>query len=158
MISSELQKAIDTLQIQDVYLRSSQTTCEDDFDPKYAEEIESLGIQQMQLIKQTQIAEIESGGFLARIFVLMGNRWVQSVGENVDPKIEMTIEAEFIAEYFMASELDQVCLDEFAQKNVIVHIWPYWREFLSSQCDRLRFARLVIPSFQLTHHRFEQSK
>lgn len=158
MISSELQKAIDTLQIQDVYLRSSQTTCDDDFDPKYVQDIETLGIQQMQFIKQTQIAEIESGGFLARIFVLMGNRWTQPAAENIDPKIEMTIEAEFIAEYFMSSELDQACLNEFAQKNVIVHVWPYWREFLSSQCDRLRFARLVVPNFQLAHHRFEQEK
>jgi hypothetical protein len=154
VITSHLQKAIDGLLIQDVYLRSSQSSLADDFDPKYGQHVSSLTVQQMQIIKQIQVAEIDSGGFLTRVFVLMGNRWVE--GQEVDkhePNVQAVIEAVFVSEYLMPVELEQECLDEFAQKNAIVHVWPYWREYLSSQCDRLRLPRLVMPTLQLAHHK-----
>lgn len=146
-VSKKLQQAIDSLVIHDVYLKASQAQCADGFDPKFANEEEDLLIQQMHTLRKTEVVKVEDGGELLRIFMVLGVRWVAA--EDVEqPDIKAFIEGDFIAEYQIGAHLDQACIDEFASKNASYHVWPYWREFLSTQCERMRLPRVVLPAVQ----------
>lgn len=68
MISAGLQKAIDSLNIQDVYVRDQVASCIGDFDPKYSAEIERLTIQQMHLVKQASVVALDDESQLLRVF------------------------------------------------------------------------------------------
>ncbi|MEM5528244.1 preprotein translocase subunit SecB [Gammaproteobacteria bacterium AS21] len=147
-LSKLLQKAIDTLVIQDVYVKSCQAECADHFDPK-STELETLVVQQMHVAQRSELVDIDGDGQLIRIYIRLGARWVNAK-ENSDPDIKAFVEAYFIAEYKVTTELEQAAIDEFAKKNASYHVWPYWREFLSGQCERLRLPRVVLPTVQFS--------
>lgn len=147
-VSKKLQQAIDNLVINDVYLKASHAQCMDGFDPKFASESEDLLIQQMHFLRKTEVVKIEDDGELLRIFMTLGVRWVVAEGDIDPPDIKAFIEGDFIAEYQINGDLEQACIDEFASKNASYHVWPYWREFLSAQCERLRLPRVVLPTVQ----------
>lgn len=153
MISVELQKAIDNLQIQDVYLRDLVARCEGDFDPKYNADFESLLMQSKHHVKQSVVVELDSQEKLLRVFIEFGARWVDENIQDDINAVKVLIEAEFIAEYSMKEMLEKTSIDEFSLKNASYHIWPYWRELLSSQCDRMHLPRAVLPMVQLAHNR-----
>lgn len=158
MISAGLQKAIDTLNIQDVYVRDQVASCVGDFDPKYSAEIERLTIQQMRLVKQASVAVLDDESQLLRVFVRLGARWIDPEEKNEELAVRAVIEAEFIAEYQMTATLEQSCIDEFSLENASYHIWPYWRELLSNQCARMHLPRLILPTVQLAHNRRHQTE
>lgn len=146
--SKKLQRAIDHLTIQDVYIKSTQSQCNEDFDPKTTE-LDELLVQQMHSVQKSEVLKINESGLLVRIYVRLGTRWV-TPNDNEEPDVKAFIEADFIAEYRMTEDLEQECIDEFAQHNASFHVWPYWREFLSSQCERLRLPRVVLPTVQFS--------
>lgn len=145
-ISKNLQRAIDNLTIQDVYLKSTQSECKEDFDPKTTE-LNQLLVQQMHSVKKCEVLQANESDLLVRIYVRLGTRWI-TPNNNEETDIKAFIEADFIAEYQIAKDLEQECIDEFAQHNASFHVWPYWREFLSSQCERLRLPRVILPTVQ----------
>lgn len=147
-VSKSLQKAIDALVIQDVYVKSCEAKCTDDFDPK-STELDTLLVQQMHVVHRSELVDIDGDGQLIRIYIRLGTRWVNPK-ENSDPDIKAFVEADFIVEYQLTAELEQAAIDEFALKNASYHVWPYWREFLSTQCERLRLPRVVLPTVQFS--------
>ncbi|HHI93160.1 MAG TPA: preprotein translocase subunit SecB [Gammaproteobacteria bacterium] len=155
-VSAELQRAIDSLNIQDVYLRGLDARCLGEFDPKYAPDLAELTIQQMHLVNQSQVVEIEEHTRLLRVFLRLGVRWVDPKESEEAESIRAFIEAEFIAEYAMAADLEKAAIDEFSLKNVSYHVWPYWRELLSNQCSRMHLPRVILPMVQLAHNRHQQ--
>lgn len=152
MISSELQKAIDNLQIRDVYLRNLQSECADDFDPKYAD-YENISVQMKHGVKKTELGTLNDQEEILRVHVELGVRWLESASPEAQdsPSVCAFIEAEFVAEYSLKDSLETECIDEFALKNASYHIWPYWRELLMSQCLRMHLPKLVLPAMQLAH-------
>ena len=147
-VSKSLQLAIDALVIQDVYVKSCQAQCADAFDPK-STELDALLVQQLHVVHRSELVDIDGDGQLVRIYIRLGARWVSPEDEN-DPDIKAFVEADFIAEYQLTAELEQEAIDEFALKNASYHVWPYWRELLSSQCERLRLPRVVLPAVQFS--------
>lgn len=158
MISAALQEAIDSLQIQDVYVRDMDAKCIGDFNPKYAADITKLNVQQMHQVRQSNIAELENDTQLLQVFIRLGMRWVDPDEANEEKSVRAMIETEFVAEYVMTKKLDQACIDEFSLKNTSYHVWPYWRELLSSQSDRMRLPRLMLPTVKLAHNRHQIEK
>ncbi|ADL54767.1 hypothetical protein [Gallionella capsiferriformans] len=155
MKNAKLQKAIDTLQIQDVYLRDCLSRCVGDFDPKYCDDYSQLTVQYLHVVKQSVVMEREGDGRLLRVFVDTGARWVDLTESDEECSVRAMIEASFVAEYRVTGELDQTCIDEFSLKNASYHIWPYWRELLTNQCTRMHLPRLMLPAVQLAHNRHE---
>lgn len=149
-VSKKLQQAIDSLVINDVYLKSTQAECEDDFDPKSADILEALSVQQMHIVRKSEVIQVDGDSQLVRIYIRLGARWVSQQEEDDEPDIQALIEGEFIAEYLVTDPLEQEAIDEYALKNASYHVWPYWREFLSSQCERLRLPRVVLPTVQFS--------
>lgn len=151
-VSAELQKAIDNLRIRDVYSKSNQSDCLNGFDPKYSDELNELTVQQMHVVKQSSIVEVEDDGQLLRVNIVFGTRWVKDI-EGIELDVKAFVEASFVAEYQITKVLEQKSVDEFALKNASIHVWPYWREFLASQCDRMRLPKAMLPIMQLAHHK-----
>lgn len=160
MISDNLQKAIDSLRIQDVYVRELVASCVGDFDPKDASDMDKLAIQELHFVKESNVILVDDETQLLRAFVRLGTRWVdpEEDEENEEVFVRATIEAEFIAEYLITEKLEQPCIDEFCLNNASFHVWPYWRELLSSQCARMRLPQQTLSTFQLAQNREQQSE
>lgn len=155
MITEKLQKAIDALHIYDVYLHNSISQCVNGFDPKYDQDLDKLITQTKHGVKQSHLAKVDDNLSLVRVFIEVGVRLVDPKIEQEDESVKAFIEAEFIAEYIVDEDLEQDCIDEYALKNASYHVWPYWREFLMSQCTRMYLPRLVLPAVQLAHNRHQ---
>lgn len=151
-ITPTLQQAIDALSIRDVYLGSNRANVQRDFLVKY-QNISAAEVQQLQTPLYSKKYEVSSEGQHLNIAWLLGLRWVERNESEEEPTVIAQIEAEFIAEYTIEGELGKDNIDEFAKKNAIYHIWPYWREFLCSQAERLRLPRPTVSTLQLSHHR-----
>jgi hypothetical protein len=155
-MNANLQKAIDNLHIHDVYLKSSVAQSTNNFEPKYDENIEELETQTKHVVKETQIVKLNDTDLLARVFIEFGVRFIDSKITNENGSVRAFIEAVFVAEYALDEELEQACIDEYALKNASYHVWPYWREFLMNQCNRMYLPRLVLPTVQLAHNRHQK--
>ena len=153
MMSAHLQKAIDNLHIVDVYLRYQFCECSEGFDPKYAQNLEQLTVQQLHQVRHSEVVAVDHLGQILRVFIRLGARWIRPEVKDEELSVMALIEAEFIAEYKMSELIDQCSIDEFCLKNVSYHVWPYWRELLSNQCSRMHLPRLMLPAIQLAHNR-----
>lgn len=153
MMSAELQKAIDALAIEDVYVRTLVARCEDGFDPKYQADFDALELQSMHQVRESAFVDAGADQRLLRVFIDLGVRWVVPGDNDEEPAVRAIIEAGFVAEYRLTTELEQASADEFARKNASYHVWPYWRELLAAQCARMHLPRLILPAVQLAHNR-----
>jgi len=149
MANKNLQKAIECLRISDLYVRDLESKCNEGFDPKYYD-MEGLVIQTKHMVTKSEVVQGDDEQKVFRVFVEVGVKWLteeESIKE--DANSLALVEGEFIAEYNITSNLEKECLDEFALQNVSYHVWPYWRELLTSQCDRMRLPRLMLPMTQI---------
>lgn len=158
MITPELQRAIDCLQIQDVYLRDFTARCVDGFEPKYYNDYENLTFQTRHHVKKSNTVEVNDQLRVLRVFVNLGARWIEESTEGEDVTVKAFIEAEFVAEYTMSEDLERVAVDAFSLQNVSYHVWPYWRELLHNQCSRMHLPQAVLPAVQLAQNRESSSQ
>ncbi|HHF3183986.1 TPA: preprotein translocase subunit SecB [Vibrio alginolyticus] len=149
MINTNLQKAIECLRISDLYVRNLESKCNEGFDPKHSD-MEDLIIQTKHMVTKSEILQSDEEEKLFRVCVEVGVRWAREAKDTSNPLL--FIEAEFVAEYSVTDDLPEECFNEFALKNVSYHVWPYWRELLTSQCDRMRMPRLLLPMTQVAHN------
>lgn len=156
-VNKLLQQAIDNLSINDVYLHEAQSCCNDGFDPKATDDVAELIIQQMHVVAKSELVETSGEVRLLRVFIRLGVRWV-APDEEDETDVKALIEADFVAEYQMSKDLEAKCIDEFSLKNASFHVWPYWREYLSSQCERMRLPRIILPVVQFNKQSEQDSK
>ncbi|MEW8426133.1 MAG: preprotein translocase subunit SecB [Candidatus Thiodiazotropha sp.] len=152
-MTDDLQYAIECLSIRDVYMRSSNSALEGNFEPKYDTELENLEVQYKHVVTQSNVLELNEGEEnaiqLFRVFVELGARLVLPLKEDNDEPVVMAyIEGVMVAEYQMDNNPGPEALKTFALKNASFHVWPYWREYLSSQCLRMNLPKLVLPTRQ----------
>lgn len=150
-----LQKAIDALQIRDVYLRAAQSLLVDDFEPKYDLDLDAFEVQLKHVVTQSSILELVQEGEattkLFRVFVHFGTRWLAPAvtAETADEdRVRAVIEGTMVAEYEMKSDPGAEALKKFALRNGSYHVWPYWREFLATQCLRMNLPKVMLPAVQ----------
>jgi len=69
-----------------------------------------------------------------------------------EPKVRGELEATYIVTYEVDNsvELDPQALDEFAKRNVIYHVWPYWRAYITDTLGRTNLPPFVLPMFALS--------
>lgn len=160
LVEAELQKAIDCLTIRDVYLRASNAALMDDFEPRYESELERLEVQFKHIVAHSSVLALEDEtngkSCLFRVFVDLGMRWVlPNVLDEGDPVVKANIEGTMVAEYQMDGNPGAEALKVFALKNASYHIWPFWREYLSSLCLRMNLPKVVLPIRQLASNHDE---
>jgi len=165
-MNSPLQQAIACLHIRDVMLRNSSAYLAEGFEPTYGDGLEDIEIQFKHLVIQNNVMEATNGESIERIFrvfISLGARWVESSPTpseylspaSKNPIIKAQVEATYVADYDMSEHPGQEALDAFSLKNASYHVWPYWREYLASQCQRMGLRKIVMPAVQFAaneHH------
>ena len=158
MLSAELQDAIDSLRIKDVYIDNINANVFD-----RAQDLEKLE-HNVQLKFGLHSFEVKDDGEHKLVCFKFdaGVRWVADAepstekNEVVDNiKMLAHIESDLVACYLMKKELSFDSLRAFGEKNSGVHVWPYWRELLSSSCDRMRLPKIMLP---ITQFQVKQEK
>lgn len=153
MAATPLQRAIENLAIGDVYVVASEARHGPGFNPKDAHALEGLKSQTMHVARRSEVLETDkTDQFLLRIVIGFGVRWVREPEDGGDLEVKALIEADYVAEYLMNERLDQEAIETFALNNASYHVWPYWREFLASQSERLRMPRLILPMKQFPNN------
>lgn len=155
MMDQALQQAIDALQIRDVYLRATQALLVDDFEPKYDSNLDAFELQLQHVVTHSSVLELEQEGESAiklfRVFIRFGTRWLSPAGTAETPeedRVRAVIEGTMVAEYEMKSDPGADALKEFALRNASYHVWPYWREYLATQCLRMNLPKVMLPAVQ----------
>jgi len=158
-MNEALQKAIECLKINDVYLRSSEARLSDGFEPKYETDLGVLDVKFKHVVTHSNVLLLEEEGEstaqLFRVFVELGARWLDPANhEDGDSnRLKAQIEAVMVAEYQMKEDPGKEALKEFALGNASFHIWPYWREYLTTQCMRMNLPKLVMATVQFATNR-----
>jgi hypothetical protein len=147
MTASELE-VFGMLKFRDTYLADLVSSKSEDFEPKYNSKLGELDIQTRAFIDSSEIIiPKEEASNIFKVSVNFGVRWSTDcdVSEE-DMDIRAIIECKLIAEYVITEEVTQDQLDNFAMNNVIIDVWPYWRELLRSQCARMHLTGVKLPS------------
>ena len=160
-----LQKAIDNLSIQMVYLHSTEAKIYNGFDPLMPNQelVGQYGIS----IKSCHVKELqdEESGATHKLLVYQteaGMRYLKGPvsdelkenlesEEQLDKLIAAEITAVFVSEYVIKcdEELPQDAILEFGRINVPHQIWPYWREYCHSTCARMSLPVSILPMFAI---------
>lgn len=153
-VSEALNRAKNGLQFEDIFQTNVSAHIKDDFDPKFNTITdEDYGIQFKHLITQSNVLELnggESNRDLFRVYIEVGVRLFPSKDNDNQPKNDplAQLEASYCIDYRITAaelKLDQEALDAFALHNASYHLWPYWREYLMSQCVRMNLPKISLP-------------
>lgn len=153
MLSEGLQKAIENLFIKDVAFDLINAG---KFGKDFKFEEDNFHIQQKFGLKTLEVKELNDQR-MAHFTFEAGVRWISEENSldtgsddasNEDIDIIAHVECSITVIYALKEELDKEALDEFGMRNCGIHVWPYWREFLTSSCDRLRLPRVMLPMTQ----------
>jgi len=163
-----LQRAIEHLQIADVWQHRVSAFIHDELQTTAAFP-EDFDLLFKHAITRTLYGQAEGesdGPFVFRVHVDLGVRYIDKsasdaaveqgdgVPEHVgdagrsdfrEPEILAQIEAIYVAEYRSDEDLPEDALKAFAFQNASYHVWPFWREFLASQCNRMNLPRVGLP-------------
>lgn len=153
MSDEALAKAIAGLKIVDVFLNSSMSNLAEQFDPKYDDRVNILGYQTKSIVTSSEILELSNGGpkLIFRVRSELGVRMAcEGEFEKTDsePEVLAIVEGVMFADYEITdpSLVDDVeALDVFALNNAPYHVWPYWREFVTSQMLRMNMPKFLLP-------------
>ncbi len=164
MSETPLQRAQKGLRISDVYMRRSALAVSDVYEHR-AIDAENLEAQFRHFVEKSEVLEEldgDNGHRLFRVHLDLGYRWGFDAKQG-EPHESNTdddgfdelgrIEAKYVAEYEVTEELPQECLDAFALINASYHVWPYWREYVTSSCARMNVPKLVMPTIQPAQNR-----
>lgn len=154
MSTEALTKAISSLKFVDVFITNSTSSLSDDFDPKFDARSDRLSFQTKNFVTASAVIEGESEEGLLQMFRVTSELGIRIICKddvdegNPDPEILAQVEATMEADYSITDLSiveDQEALDAFALKNVSYHVWPYWREYVTSQLMRMNMPKLVLP-------------
>ena len=156
-----LQKAIDNLAIEMIYLHSTNAHICNGFDPLMPDQelIGQYGIS----TKSCSVKELQEGTGVKHKFLVYQTearmRYLKGPipdelkslenEEQLNKLIAVEIEAVFISEYAIKcnEELPQDAILEFGRVNVPHQVWSYWREYCHSTCARMSLPVSILPMF-----------
>lgn len=142
-----------------IYVRSSELTVEEDFDP-------TIGGQELKgqfrshpsacAVRTTAVQKVgKKQELLTYDFTtIFGFRYqtpkTDEKGEVV-MKIAASVEAEFVCSYERVTSggPTEEELKEFGKTLVLMHVWPYWREYCSTALQKMHLPAPFIPLLQL---------
>lgn len=65
----------------------------------------------------------------------------------LENKIQVFITTEFEATYLATDMVEEEAIAEFAKSNVPFNIWPFWREYVQSTCQRIGLTPTIAMPF-----------
>lgn len=154
MSNEALAKAIAGLKIVDVFLNSSNSSLADLFDPKYDDRSNSLSYQTKSLVTGSEILEVSNGGDPKLVFRVRSELGVRMACKDEfektdsEPDVLAIVEGVMFADYEITDQSlveETEALEVFALNNAPYHVWPYWREYVTSQMLRMNMPKFVLP-------------
>ncbi len=154
MNSDALARAIPALKFVDLFINSSSCSLAENFDPKYDARCDELGYQTKSLVTGSEILEVSNGEPSKLIFRVCSELGVRMAckgefdNEVSDPEILAIVEGVVYADYEILDSAiveDRDALDAFALNNAPYHVWPYWREYVTSQMLRMNMPKFLLP-------------
>ncbi len=159
-----LKKAISVLNIQSVFLKKATTRCKDAFIPPFFDS-EVILIPQHRgaptgdfAVLDTQSENQVNKDKTVVFSFAAGARLVEKESADKANPVELDdsivfveITAELCAHYNVPGELVieeyEAAFEEFGRHNVGYHVWPFWREFVQSTCNRMGIPPIPVPFF-----------
>lgn len=98
----------------------------------------------------------EARFFLYRVRIHLGLRLVSPGSGKKKPTADgkvhplAQIESTWVAEYRTDTNPGGPALEAFARENAGLHVWPYWREYVTSQCARMNLPKVTLPLARAT--------
>ncbi|ACQ94445.1 hypothetical protein Tola_2853 [Tolumonas auensis DSM 9187] len=154
-MTPELKKCVDNLLIQSVVLKKLLVELNDDIDAEDFSDSLLGHPQELRFVKQIRQFKSEEGEhWIYKLNTVIGIRFIAEDNIDKDPNDTtidpiLEIKSEFIAQYESACELTQDEINQFSEKHVYFHVWPYWREVIQSSCARLGISPLIIPPLRV---------
>jgi hypothetical protein len=148
---SPLERAVNSLNVDDIYICGSSAELLNEFEPRYEAQWGEVEHAHMHLVSKSQIIQLENPeaqyDSKLRIFIEFGAKGARSVDE--EEAIDLfEIRACFVAEYWITNKdllEDEEAISEFAFKNCSFQVWPYWREFAAATSTRMNIQKIVMP-------------
>lgn len=148
-----IEKAVGCLRIRDVFLHEAKFRRPV---PLPSGEIEAVlaGKRAVTFKRGKAKAEAEASDELdlLQVQVALGVRVLKEKEEGVDNQDEegtifVEIEADFMVEYEVTSEVDEEAIKAFADFNSVHNVWPFWRQHVFDIVSRGRLPPIEIPLF-----------
>lgn len=156
-----LKQAQQGLRIRDVFQVAAHAKVAEEYDYSPISGDQGPALQTKHLVRQTVVLEpvdLEDAPDLFRVYIELGVRWKHSEDAPGDDEDSWTeIGATYVAEYEKHQEVEADALTAFALHNASFHVWPYFREFVASQCQRMNFPKIVIPMMRFASNRDTQA-
>lgn len=166
MSDNKFQEAKDNLIPLDIYLRQTSLVLDNGYNPKYhPERLEIQHRREIISLIQAKITNETNGEsstqHIFSVTYALGVRLAQLASTSIqedpadtekaaEPLVMAELTAHFIAEYELKKDgLEQEALAMFAERNALYHIWPYWREYISSTVSRTRLPAIPLPTIQI---------
>jgi len=163
-----LQSAIAALQISDVWQHEVSGFINDDLQgaAQFPGEYEVLFKHLVARTLWGTVDDEDDGPYVFRVHIVVGLRFIEprntkkpdslrksgdgnpaeeSAENTEDAAILAQIEATYVAEYQTETDPGPEALKEFAFTNASYHVWPFWREYLASQCTRMNLPKVSVP-------------
>ncbi|CTQ08452.1 MULTISPECIES: hypothetical protein [Klebsiella pneumoniae complex] len=152
-----LQEAIKKLVIHSVLLRESQIHTKEkvnslNFKSFSAKHQAFRRIDKIESIEVSAKDDPETIRFFYSFHYDVGARIIDanSTNEQVEEDIGLVvIEAKFEALYMSKEVIPEEQLKAFSANNVGYHVWPYWREYLQTTCNRMGIDPINVPFYRI---------
>lgn len=158
MVNEALDKAVNVLKIQDVWQSRTSAKLADEFLTRL-EFPQHFSLEYRHLVSQTILGTPENGElehYVFRVQLELGIRYLEakrrkkkkaSKKKTNKPaaRVLAVIEASYIADYRCDENPGEEALDAFAQHNASFHVWPFWREFVANQANRMNLPKPTLP-------------
>ena len=142
--------------MHEIYLRGSKNWMSDGFEPtlpgqqldgKYKVSGDKIICRELTLDPDDSLIGscVFITNFEFRYFKTINND--KSVSDQEDPKLVAEVSAQFAADYLVKGP-DTPPEKEFqvwARTAVILHCWPYWREYCQSSLARMHLPVAIMP-------------
>ena len=155
-MTDALKEAQNCLAIHSVNLRESQVRVHLDIEP-WAYDRSQAQAQSFRHVHRVQEVEIQVEGeadtaWEYRFHYALGVRLMSRNTEEAEkePEADIEIVAIFLARYLCKRRLTEDEVSVFSKDNVGFHVWPYWREFVQTSCNRIGLASPIeIPMYSI---------
>jgi hypothetical protein len=157
-MDKDLELAKQTLNIMSVNLQSSEVCLSENI---LASEFSVKGLVKQIYRNVISVIELEAGNdekkwFEYHFIYAVGMRFIEPQ-DDADDLVEnegedssaiiLEIKGKFKAIYLSFDQLDSDKIKAFSSDNVGYHVWPYWREFVQSTCNRLAIETVSVPTY-----------
>jgi hypothetical protein len=154
MLSAELTRAIENLELDELYMSSIEAWRAADFS-----ETKPLGI--VLLRPRVESADVTAAANRNRSKVTLNFRVELREGATADKAtLVAAVAASFVLNYreHQPGTVTNSALSEFANSNAVHNAWPYWRECAQAAFGRMGISGVVLPLFKLQRRNFKTTE